>query len=48
MLAFNGYFGSYAQRQLLADHINYNKDAYIDHIEGESNYIEKIRKNWVK
>ena len=49
MLVFNGYFGSYAQRQLVADHINYNKDAYIDHIEGDfSNYIEKIRKNWVK
>ena len=28
MLVFNGYFGSYAQRQLVADHINYNKDVY--------------------
>ena len=25
MLAFNGYFGSYAQRQLVANHINYKK-----------------------
>ena len=33
MLVFNGYFGSYAQRQFVADHINYNKDVYIDHIE---------------
>ena len=30
MLIFNGYFGSYAQRQLVADHINYNKNVYID------------------
>ena len=29
MLIFNVYFGSYAQRQLVADHINYNKDVYI-------------------
>ena len=28
MLVFNGYFGSYAQRQLVADHINYSKDVY--------------------
>ena len=32
MLLFNGYFGSYAQRQLVADNINYKKDVYIDHI----------------
>ena len=31
MLVFNGYFGSYAQRQLVADHINYNKDVYWSH-----------------
>ena len=28
MLVFNGYFVSYAQRQLVADHINYNKDVF--------------------
>ena len=28
MLVFNGYFGSYAQRQLVVDHINFNKDVY--------------------
>ena len=33
MFIFNGYFGSYAQRQLGADNINYNKDVYIDNIE---------------
>ena len=39
---FNGYFGSYAQRQLVADHINYNKDVHIDNIEGDfSKYVEK-------
>ena len=38
----NGYFGSYSQRQLVADRINYNKDVYIDHIEGDfSKYVEK-------
>ena len=37
MLVFNGYFGSYAQRQLVADHINDNKDVYIDNIEGDFN-----------
>ena len=42
MLIFNGYFGLYTQRQLIADHINYNKDVYIDHIEGDfSKYTEK-------
>ena len=49
MLIFNGYFGSYVQRQLVADHINYNKDVYYDNIEGDfSKYAEKIRKNWVE
>ena len=39
---FNGYFGSYAQRQLVADHINYNKDVHIDNIEGDfSKYVDK-------
>ena len=42
MLVFNEYFGSYAQRQLVADHINYNKDVYIDNIGLHfSNYVEK-------
>ena len=41
MLVFNGYFGSYAQRQLVSDHINYNKDVYIDSIEGDfSKYVK--------
>ena len=41
MLVFNGYFGLYAQRQLVADHINYNKDVSIGHIEGNfSKYVE--------
>ena len=49
MLIFNGYFGLYTLRQLITDHINYNKDAYIDHIEGDfSKDVEKIRKNWVE
>ena len=49
MLKFNGYFGSYAQRQLVADYINYNKDVYIDSIEGDFNkYVEKIKKNLVE
>ena len=34
MLVFDGSFGSYALRQLITDHINDNKDVYIDHIEG--------------
>ena len=39
---FNGYFGSYAQRQLVADHISDNKNVYIDSIEGDfSKYVEK-------
>ena len=40
MLSFNEYFGSYTQRQLVADHINYNKYGYIDHIEEDfSKYV---------
>ena len=48
MLVFNGYFNSYAQRQLVADHFNYNKDVYFDHIEGDlSKYVKKIgRAGW--
>ena len=34
MLVFNGYFGSYTQRQLVADHINYNKDVYWSYWRG--------------
>ena len=34
MLVFNGYFGSYAQRQLVADRINYNKDVYWSYWRG--------------
>ena len=49
MIVFDGSFGSYALRQLIADHINDNKDVYIDHIEGDfSKYVKKIRKNWVE
>ena len=49
MLVFDGYFDSYAQRQLVADHINYKKDVNIDHIEGKiRKYVEKIRKNRVE
>ena len=45
MLVFYKSFGSYAQRQLVDDHINDNKDVYIDHIEGNfSKYINKIGK----
>ena len=41
MLIFNEYFGSYAQRQLVSDHISYSKDVYIDNIEGDfSKYVE--------
>ena len=48
MLVFDGSFGSYAQRQLVADHINCNKDVYIDHIEGDfSKYVKKlVRIEW--
>ena len=46
MIAFDGSLSSYALSQLVADHINDNKDVYIDHIEGDfSKYVEKIRKN---
>ena len=46
MIVFDGSFGSYARR-LIADHINDNKDVYIDHIEGDySKYVKKIKKNW--
>ena len=42
MLVFDGSFGSYVLRQLIADHINNNKDVYIDHTEGYfCKYIEK-------
>ena len=42
MYVFNGYFCSYAQRQLVADRINYNKDVYIDNIERDfSKYVEE-------
>ena len=41
-----GFYGSYDLRQLVTDHIDYNKDVYIDHIEGDfSKYVEKISKN---
>ena len=43
MIVFDGYFCSYAQRKLIADHINYNKDGYIDNIkEDSSKYVKKI------
>ena len=43
MIVFDGSFDSYAQRQLIADHINDNKDVYIDHIEGDfSKYVKKL------
>ena len=46
IIVFDEFFGSYAQRQLVADHINNNKDVYIDHIKEDfSKYVEKIRKN---
>ena len=49
MLVFNRFFGSYAKSQLVVDHINNNKDVYINHIEGDfSKYVEKIKKNWVE
>ena len=42
MIVFDGSFGSYALRQLIADHINYNKDVYIDNIEAYfSKYVKK-------
>ena len=42
MLVFDGFFGSYALIQLVDDHINYNKDALIDHIEGDFSKYVKI------
>ena len=46
MIVFDRSFGSYALRQLIADHINDINDVFIDHIEGDfSKYVEKIRKN---
>ena len=46
MIVFDGSFGSYALRQLIAN-FNDKKDVYIDHIEGDfSKYAEKIKKNW--
>ena len=49
MLIFDGSFDSYALRQSIVDHINDNKDVYIDKIEGDfSKYVEKIRKNGVE
>ena len=44
MIVFNGYFDSYAQRQLITYHINnIYKKVYIDHIEGDFNKIvEKL------
>ena len=48
MIVFDGSFGSYALRQLIAN-FNDKKDVYIDHIKGNfSKYVEKIRKNWVE
>ena len=47
MLIFNGYFCSYTQKQLVADHINYNKDVYIDSIKGDfSKYVKKLGRIW--
>ena len=42
MIAIDGSFCSYAQRQLVVDHINYNKDVYIYNIEAYfSKYVDK-------
>ena len=42
MIAFDGSFCSCAQRQSIVDHINYNKDVYIDNIEAYfSKYVGK-------
>ena len=46
MPVFNGYFGLYAQRQLVADHINYNKDVYWSHWRRFQQIRLKNRKNW--
>ena len=41
MFVFNGYFDSYVQRQLVVDHIDYNKYVYIGHIKGDfGKYVE--------
>ena len=48
MLIFNVYFGSYAQRQLVANHINYNKDVYITLKKISAITLKKIRKNWLE
>ena len=43
MIVFDGSFGSHTLRQLIADHINHNKDLFIDHIGGDfSKYVEKL------
>ena len=43
MLVFDGFFGSYALRQLVVDHINYNKNLCIDNIEGDlANTLKKL------
>ena len=46
MIVFDGSFGSYALRQLIADHINDNKDVYILITLKEilANTLKKIRK----
>ena len=49
MLVFNGYFGSYAKRQLVADHINYNKMYLLIALkEISANTLKLIKKNWVE
>ena len=41
MIVFDRSFGSYAIKQLIANHINDNKDVYIDQYEGDfSKYVE--------
>ena len=35
MLVFDGSFRSYTLKQLVVHHINYNKDVYIDYIQGD-------------
>ena len=47
MLVFNEYFGSYALRQLVADHINDNKDVYINYIEGDTKQIRWKKLGWM-
>ena len=47
MIVFDGSFGSYALRQLIANLMT--TKMHIDHIEAYfSKYGEKIRKNWVE